>query len=155
MMPVIDVAAIAPKCGSDYPAPFHLPLQGREVRNVAAAGGAGDFNANHVIVPPGCQSSQRHWHEGEDELVVILSGEGILIDDHGRHAMRAGDIAVFPKGDGNGHMLVNESDATLVLLAVGRPEASRVVYSDIDLVWTPDGGERHRDGSPYSGQDQA
>ncbi|MGY4395514.1 putative cupin superfamily protein [Sphingomonas sp. UYAg733] len=150
-MPKIDLDLIEPKRGSDYPHPFELPLAGREARSVARAGGLIDFNANHVTVPPGCWSSQRHWHEGEDELVVILSGDAVLVDDVGRHPMTAGDVAVFPKGDGNGHKLINESDAPLVLVAVSKPETSKVVYSDIDLVWTPEGGELHRDGRPYRG----
>ncbi|MGJ3628127.1 hypothetical protein AB5I41_16285 [Sphingomonas sp. MMS24-JH45] len=27
-------------------------------------------------MPPGKWSSQRHWHEGEDEIVVVLAGRG-------------------------------------------------------------------------------
>ena len=148
-MPKIEVMAVEPKLGSDYPHPFELPLVGREARNVAKEGGVVDFNANHVIVPPGCWSSQRHWHEGEDELVVVLSGNAVLIDQDGRHAMVAGDIAVFPKNDGNGHRLVNETAVPLVILAIGKPEMSKVEYADIDLVWTPESGQSHRDGTPY------
>lgn len=65
-MPKIDLEAIEPKRGSDYPAPYHLPLAGREVRSVGRAAGLEDFNANHVILPPGCWSSQRHWHGRRD-----------------------------------------------------------------------------------------
>lgn len=148
-MPKIAINAVAPKQGSDYPAPYDEPLAGRQARNVAQAGGATDFVANHVVMPPGCLSSQRHWHEGEDEIVVVLSGEAVLVDEAGRHSMRVGDIAVFPKNDGNGHHLVNESDSDCVLLAVSRPEASLVHYSDIDLIWSPEGGDVHRDGRPY------
>lgn len=148
-MPKVDINAVTPKLGSDYPHPFNLPLEGRQARSVTAGAGVTDFNANHVVVPPGCWSSQRHWHEGEDEMVVVLSGEGILIDDKGRHGMTVGDIAVFPTGDGNGHKVVNKSGNDLVLLAVSRREASTVHYSDIDLIWTAEGGEQHRDGTPY------
>jgi uncharacterized cupin superfamily protein len=148
-MPKVDITGIEPKRGSDYPRPFDRPLDGREARSVSKAGGLVDFNTNHVIVPPGGWSSQRHWHEGEDELVVILSGNAVLIDEDGRHPMAAGEIAVFPKNDGNGHKLINEGKAPLVLLAVSRPEMSKVEYSDIDLIWTPEGGEQHRDGTPY------
>jgi uncharacterized cupin superfamily protein len=148
-MPKVTIDAVNPKRGSDYPAPYDAPLAGREARNVAAAGGATDFNANHVILPPGCLSSQRHWHEGEDELVVILSGEAVLVDDTGRQPMHAGEVAVFPKGDGNGHHLVNESDVDCVLLAIGLPEASLVHYPDIDLIWSPTEGDLHRDGMLY------
>lgn len=148
-MPRVDVEAIAPKLASDYPEPFNAALAGREVRSVTKAGGIVDFNANHVVLPAGCQSSQRHWHEGEDELVVVLSGCAVLIDNAGERMMCAGDIATFPKNDGNGHVFINRSEEPCVLLAVSMPEASKVHYSDIDLIWTPDGGEQHRDGTPY------
>ena len=148
-MPKADVNAIEPRLGCNYPEPFDEPCRGSEIRNVAKANGLSDFNANYVSLPPGCQSSQRHWHENEDELVVVLTGTVVLIDEHGRHEMRAGEVATFPKGDGNGHMMVNESAATCVLLAIGRPQASKIHYSDIDLIWTPQDGQQHRDGTPY------
>ena len=148
-MPKLDWTTIEPKRGSDYPPPFDAPLAGREVRSLSRAGGLADFNANHVVLPPGCWSSQRHWHVGEDELVVVLSGDVVLVDDSGRQPMTAGDVAVFPKGDGNGHKLVNESAAPAVVMAIGLPEASTVHYGDVDLVWTPERGEQHRDGTPY------
>ena len=148
-MPKIDIDAIPAQQGSDYPAPFNAPLAVRLARNVGKPAGAIDFVANHVVLPPGCWSSQRHWHEGEDEIVVILAGAATLIDETGRHPMQAGDIAVFPKHDGNGHHLINETDRDCVLLALSPPEASTVHYPDIDLVWSPADGSRHTDGRPY------
>ncbi len=88
---------------------------------LAPASGIEDFGASHVVLEPGAWSSQRHWHEGEDELVVMLSGEAVLVDDHGETPLRAGDIAVFPKNDGNGHVLQNRSDAPCAFVAIGRP----------------------------------
>ena len=148
-MPRIDIATLAPvRMDSDYPPPFDEPARGRVIRDISAAGGATDWNANHVV-PPGAWSSQRHWHAGEDEIVVILSGAATLIDDDGRHPMHAGEIAVFPKNDGNGHHFINDGDADYTLLALGVPEASLVTYPDIDLLYSPETGETHRDGSPY------
>ena len=148
-MPKLDWTTSEPKRGSDYPSPFEEPLAGREARSVSRAGGLTDFNANHVVLPPGCWSSQRHWHVGEDELIVVVSGAVVLIDDAGRHPMTAGDVAAFPKGDGNGHRLVNETATKAIFLAVSLPERSTVHYTDIDLIWSPEGGEQHRDGTPY------
>ena len=148
-MPKVDLDLIMPKLGSDYPQPFNEPLSGRQARRISQATGITDFNINHVIVPPGCWSSQRHWHEGEDELVVVLSGSGVLVDDDGRHPISAGDVATFPKGVANGHNIVNEGQEALVLLAVSHEERSPVDYPDIDLIWTPEEGELHRDGTPY------
>ncbi|MEH3158427.1 MAG: cupin domain-containing protein [Sphingomonas taxi] len=149
-MPKIDPAALPiKKAGSDYPAPYDAPCAGRTIRDLAAAGGASDWAANHCTIPPGGWSSQRHWHVGEDELVVVLAGEGVLIDDDGRTTMRAGDVAVFPKGDGNGHHLVNDGTTDLLLLALSVPETQRCHYPDIDLIWDPARGDLHRDGTPY------
>jgi uncharacterized cupin superfamily protein len=148
-MPKVDLNLILPKLGSDYPRPFDEPLSGRQARRISQATEITDFNVNHVIVPPGSWSSQRHWHEAEDELVVVLSGTGVLIDDEGRHPISAGDVAVFPKGVANGHHIVNEGQEALVLVAVSHEERSTVHYSDIDLIWTPEGGELHPDGTSY------
>ena len=148
-MPKLDLDAIAHEPASDYPEPFRAAAAGRLVRVLSDAAGLEDFVATHVTVPPGGWSSQRHWHAGEDEIVVMLAGEAVLIDDTGRTPMRAGDIAIFRKGDGNGHHLVNESDAAFAILALSRPEASLVTYPDIDLIADPDKGALHRDGMPY------
>ncbi len=82
---------------------------------------------------PGAWSSQRHWHEGEDELVVMLDGEAVLIEEGQRTLLRAGDIATFPKGVANAHHLVNEGDRPCRFLAIGRQIASDCHYPDIDM----------------------
>ena len=149
-MPRLDPATLpVSKVGSDYPAPYDREPGGRLIRDLAKAAGATDWACNHVVVPPGGWSSQRHWHAGEDELVVVLSGTGVLVDDSGRQPVGPGDVAVFAAGDGNGHHLINDSDGDLVILALSRPEASLVTYPDIDLLWDPARGETHKDGTPY------
>ncbi len=110
------------------------------VRLLSKLGGLDDFVATHVVVPPGGWSSQRHWHEGEDELAVILPGEAVLVDDAGRHPMATGDVAVFPRGDPNGHHLRNESKAPVTILAVSLAERSPVHYPDIGKRWAPNDG---------------
>ncbi|MHC9416977.1 cupin domain-containing protein [Sphingomonas citri] len=136
-MPKVDVERLPSHEGSDYPAPFAAAASDRTVRVLSEAMGLGDFVATHVTVPPGGWSSQRHWHEGEDEVVVVLSGEAVLVDDTGRHPMRAGDVATFRKGEANAHHLRNDSDSPCVLFAVSLPEASTVHYPDIAMRWHP------------------
>ncbi len=148
-MPKLDLDTIPFTTGSGYPPPLDAPVAGRVVRNLSAPAGATDWVANHVTVPPGGWSSQRHWHEGEDEIVVMLAGTAVLVDDDGRHAMHPGDVAIFPKGDRNGHHLVNESSAPCVFVALGLPEDSPCHYPDADLLWTPEAGDTHVDGTPY------
>ncbi len=71
------------------------------------------------LLPPGAASSLRHYHTSEDELVIVLSGELILLTNAGETPMRAGDIASFPKGVADAHCFVNRSTAPAVLLAIG------------------------------------
>ncbi|BAR61340.1 glyoxylate utilization-related uncharacterized protein [Bradyrhizobium diazoefficiens] len=72
-------------------------------------------------LPPGSWSSQRHWHSHEDEFVYLLEGELTLIEDDGETVLRAGDCAAFPKGSGNGHHMINRSDAMNRLALARRP----------------------------------
>jgi uncharacterized cupin superfamily protein len=147
-MPKLDLAALPQTTRTGYPAPSAAAVASRFVRRLAPATGLTDFGASHVTLQPGAASSQRHWHEDEDELVVMLAGEAVLIDDTGRTAMRPGDVAAFPKGDGNGHHLVNESDAPCTFVAIGRPPVGAAHYPDIDLAWDgPSGCYRHKDGT--------
>ncbi|TFI57164.1 cupin domain-containing protein [Sphingomonas parva] len=149
-MPKLDLDAIPPINRTSYPAPFAEPMAKRAFRRLAPAAGIEDFGASHVTLQPGGISSQRHWHEGEDELVVMLTGEAVLVEDGTETVLRAGDVAAFPKGVPNGHHLVNRSGADCVFLAVGRPPTSDCHYSDIDLRFEGATGRyTRRDGTPY------
>lgn len=148
-MPKINLDAVPQTNATGYPPPYSDAVQGRWYRRLAPAAGLTDFGASHVVLKPGSRSSQRHWHEGEDELVVLIAGEAVLVDDHGRTPLRAGDCAAFPKGDGNGHMLVNESDADCVYVAIGRAAVTDCHYPDIDLHVFEGLGFRRKDGSRF------
>lgn len=147
-MPKIDLDALPQTNATSYPAPYADKVQERWYRKLSPASGIADFGASHVTLKPGAWSAQRHWHEGEDEMVVMLAGEAVLVDDQGRHVMRAGDIAAFPKNDGNGHALINESDSDCVFVAIGKASASDCHYPDIDLhLFGADSRFRRKDGS--------
>lgn len=148
-MPKLNLDTIPQTNATGYPAPFDAAVQGRWYRRLALAGGLGEMGVSHVTLKPGAWSSQRHWHEEEDEFLVILSGEAMLVDDNGETPMRPGDCAAFPKGDPNGHHLRNNSDADCVFLVVGRPSASDCHYPDIDLHLFNGIGFRRKDGTPH------
>jgi len=149
-MPKVDLEAIEQTNRTGYPPAFAGPMAKRHFRRLAPATGIEDFGASHVTLEPGGYSSQRHWHEGEDELVVMLEGEAVLIEDEGETVMRPGDIAVFPKGVPNGHHLINRSDGNCVFLAIGRPAAAPAHYPDIDMLFDGANGRfTRKDGTPY------
>ena len=148
-MPKLDLDAIPQTNATGYPPEFADKVAGRNYRRLAPASGLSDFGASHVVLEPGAWSAQRHWHEGEDELVIMLAGEAVLVDDTGEHAMQAGDIAAFPKRDGNGHVLQNRSDAPCCFVAIGRPAATDCHYPDIDMHLTEGRGFHRKDGSDF------
>ncbi|MGV3479174.1 MAG: cupin domain-containing protein [Sphingobium sp.] len=149
-MPKLDLDAIPQTNATGYPAEYADVVKDRWYRRLAPASGISDFGASHVVLNPGAWSSQRHWHEGEDELVVMIAGEAVLVDDNGRHPMRAGDIAAFPKNDGNGHVLINESAVDCVYVAIGRPAATDCHYPDIDMhLFASLGEQRRKDGRQF------
>ena len=148
-MPVIDPAAARCATGSDYPPPLDRPVAAREVRFLGEAAGATDLAINHVTLPAGAWSSQRHWHEGEDEVLVMLTGTATLVDDTGRRTLHPGEVAIFPAGDGNAHHLINDTDAPCTFVVASRPEASPVHYPDAGMRWSPE------DGTTFPGTDAA
>lgn len=148
-MPKLDLDTIPQTNVTGYPAPFDAPVAGRWYRRLAPACGLTCFDASHVTLKPGAWSSQRHWHAGEDEMVVMLAGEAVLIDDSGESPMRPGDIAVFPKGEPNGHHLINRSVDDCVFLAIGAGDRTADCgYPDIDLRVAA-GAYVRKDGTKY------
>ena len=150
-MPKIDLAAVPERRGSGYPPSLDTPYAERVRQRLGNAGGLTDFGVNLMRLPPGNWSSQRHWHSAEDEFVYLLEGELTLIEDGGETVLRAGDCAAFPKGSGNGHHLINKSDALAVYLEVGaRSPADVTICSDSDMMSSnADGRFVHKDGTPY------
>ena len=112
-------------------------------------GGLTQFGAFIEILPPGSKSSFRHWHETEDEMIYLLSGEVVLVEAC-ETTLRAGDVAAWPAGLAVGHCLENRSDAEVRYLVIGTRAARDVIhYPDHDLVTHKDGQTRrytHADG---------
>ena len=133
-----------------YPSPWREEMAKRHYRRLGPVSGLSDFGVSHVTLEPGGVSSQRHWHEGEDEFVVMLAGEAMLAEDEGETLLRAGDCASFPKGVANGHRLINRSDSDCVFIAVGKLAATDCHYPDIDMhLDSASGGYTRKDGSPF------
>jgi uncharacterized cupin superfamily protein len=148
-MPKVDLDAIEPVSRTGYPPPYDQPVAGRWQQRIGPVARLSELGANRVTLEPGAWSSQRHWHDTEDELVVMLVGRAVLVEDDGECELVAGDIAAWPAGSTNGHHLINRSDEPCTFLAVSAGERTSGGYSDIDMVFNADGSYSHRDGTPY------
>lgn len=148
----IDVTKAPVVTGSRYPAPYDEPCVQRFRRRIGDAAGLTQFGVNLTRLPPGCWSSQRHWHTAEDEFVFIVEGEAVLVTDAGEQTLHAGDCAGFKAGVSDGHHLQNRSDRDVLLLEIGSRRVSddQVFYPDIDLqVLKGREDYAHRDGRLY------
>ncbi len=151
-MPKIDIAALPVKTGSSYPDTYAAQIGDRRQVALGDPAGLTQFGVNLVTLAPGAMSSLRHWHEEQDEFLVVTSGVCTLIDDNGETALHPGDCAAFPAGDANGHHLVNRSGEDAAFVVVGtRTPTETGHYSDVDMRVTINDGQfdfTRRDGSP-------
>jgi uncharacterized cupin superfamily protein len=152
-MPKLDIEALPIDTKTPYPPPFDRAVYGRERRRLGNAAGLNQFGVNLTTLRPGAASALRHWHASEDELVFVLEGEAVLVEDGGETLLNAGDAAGFKANSGNGHHLVNRTTADVVYLEIGsRSKHERVEYPDVDLVAVRDDEGRrftHKNGDPY------
>ena len=152
-MPKIDIASITPEKGSSYPEPYREMAAQKTWLELGKAAGLTQFGASLMTIEPGSISSQRHWHEGEDEFLMMLSGELVLVEEDSETIMRAGDVAGFKAGVANGHHMVNRSNDEAKFLVVGTSATIDTChYPDIDLRFEADeNGQRFvtKAGVPY------
>jgi uncharacterized cupin superfamily protein len=153
-MPKIDIAKLPIDARTNYPAPFDRVVQGRERKRLGNAAGVDQFGVNLTTLKPGAASSLRHCHEREDELVYLLEGQLVLIEDDGEVVLNPGDAAGFKADSGNGHQLVNRTDRDAVYLEIGsRSKHERVDYADVDMLMIRDDNGAHythKNGEPYN-----
>jgi len=152
-MSTLDPGKMPVKTGSIYPEPYASQMAGRSSLRLGDAGGLTQFGANLVILQPGAKSSLRHWHQNEDEFVMVTTGICTLIDNDGETPMHPGDCAAFPAGRANGHHFVNQTNDEARFLVVGsRQKTEYATYPDNDLkIAIKDGTATFttHDGSPY------
>lgn len=154
-MSIIDQSKCPVKTGSIYPEPYASQMAGRASLRLGDAGGLTQFGANLVILQPGAKSSLRHWHQHEDEFVMVTMGECTLVQDEGESLLRPGDCAAFKAGDPDGHHFLNKTDQEARFLVIGTRAPQEVAtYSDVDLRVELGGGKAvftYKDGTPWDG----
>ena len=151
-MPKLDLSSVPVKTGSGYPGSLAAKVGARTQQRVGEAGGLTQFGANIVTLPAGALSSLRHWHEEQDEALIVLSGTLTLVDDSGESTLQAGDVCTFPAGEANGHQIINHSDTDGSFFVVGpHTDHEPAWYSDLDMKISTQNGKgefTRKDDSP-------
>jgi uncharacterized cupin superfamily protein len=139
---------------SSYPLEFRERMVGRVKQPLGDLFGLTNFGVNLTRVAPRAVSALRHAHSRQDEFVFVLEGYPTLVTNAGATALSPGMCAGFRAGTGDGHQLINMTDADVVYLEVGdRSPGDTATYPDDDLqaVLGEDKKWRflHKDGTPY------
>jgi len=152
-MPKIDIANLPTDTRTGYPPPLNRGVEGRIRKRLGNAVGLDQFGVNLTTLKPGAASALRHWHEKEDELIYVLQGEVVLVEDGGETVLKPGDAAGFKANVASGHQLVNRSAHDALYLEIGTRSRDELAhYPDVDLVMVRDAaGARytHKNGEPY------
>ena len=116
---------------------------GQEWLYYSDAGGLTHYGAYVDTLQPGAGSSDKHWHENEDEFLFVLTGEVTVIENEEEAVLSPGDAACWPAGNPVAHTVVNRSTSPCSYLMVG----TRVTH---DVCHYPDSGQTlHTEGESW------
>ena len=103
---------------------------GRRRRDLAGAAGSRWTGLKHIEMDPGVLSGPPHVHSAEEELFVVLEGDGTLeLWPDERRPVRVGSVVARPPGSGVAHAFRGGENG-LTLLAWGTREPN-------DICWYP------------------
>ena len=110
-------------------APLYESLATRLGTGTAAA----KLGASFDIVAPGKRSCPYHFHHAQEEMFIVIEGEGTMRVAGEHLPIRAGDVVFIPPGPAYPHQIINTSQAPLKYLSVSTRERPEVVeYPDSD-----------------------
>jgi len=98
-------------------------------RGLGRVAGAAKTGLNHMTLAPGSSGAPPHCHSSEEEIFVVLDGEGVLTLGRDTIPVRRGNLVARPAGTGVAHSF-RAGSAGLVYLAYGTREPG-------DMVWYP------------------
>jgi uncharacterized cupin superfamily protein len=118
------------------------PRIGRARRNLGLAAGSVMTGLQYVEVFPGKLSAPLHCHSAEEELFVILDGDGMLLLGDEELPVRPGHVVARPAGTGVAHAF-RGGDGGLTLLAYGTrepndicfyPHSNKISFAGVDVI---------------------
>lgn len=97
-------------------------------RDLGRAVGSVTTGLKHVEVTPGRAATPLHCHSQEEEIFVILAGDGVLVlDGEAEAPVRSGHVVARPAGTGVAHQL-RAGGSGLTFLAYGTREPGDMCY---------------------------
>jgi uncharacterized cupin superfamily protein len=104
------------------------PLYDTETASLSAGTAASKLGAGFDVLAPGKMSCPYHYHLAQEEMFVIMEGEGTLRVAGERIAVKAGDVIFIPPGPEYPHHLINTSNAPMRYLSISTQERPELCY---------------------------
>jgi uncharacterized cupin superfamily protein len=109
------------------PEPVERGRVGRTRRNLGRAVGSVAAGLQHVDVLPGKESTPPHCHSLEEEIFVVLEGDGVLALGDEEEPVGPGNVVSRPAGTGVAHTF-RAGEGGLTYLAYGTRHPGDVCY---------------------------
>ncbi len=107
------------------------PLYDSVSASLAHGSAALKLGASIDLVAPGKRSCPYHFHHAQEEMFVVLEGNGTLRVAGELLPLKAGDVIFIPAGPDYPHQIINTSDAELKYLSISTRDTPEVVeYPD-------------------------
>lgn len=96
-------------------------------RDLGRAMGSVRTGISQLTIPAGREGWPPHCHSAEEEIFVVLAGDGTLLLGEQEHALRQGHVVGRPPGTRVAHSF-RAGDSDLVYLAYGTREPNDIAY---------------------------
>ena len=107
------------------------PLYDTSCARFAHGTAASKLGISVDTLAPGKRGCPYHYHHAQEEVFVVIEGEGELRVAGEMLALQAGDVVFIPPGPQFPHQIINSSAAPLTFLSIGTRESPEVVeYPD-------------------------
>ena len=154
-MPKIDRNAATRSQRQAYPGKLIHRTDGCWKTRLSDQVGLTQMGIGEVELAPGSATGLLHYHHGADEMIYVLEGEVVLVEEGGPdQRLTAGESAGWKAGSPVGHTIENRSNEPARILEIGaRPPEDTAVYVGLDLLYrSRHGGDitiRSRAGRTY------
>src|SRR5205814_8486831 len=86
---------------------------------LAAAAGSEQSGLHYEVIEPGNLNCPPHCHSAEEEIFVVLDGEGTCLLGDAEHAVRGGSVVACPPGNRIAHAFRAGPETPLTMLTYG------------------------------------
>jgi uncharacterized cupin superfamily protein len=105
---------------------FRPPLYDTHCGRVSEGMAAKKLGAGFDVLAPGMRGCPYHFHRAQEEMFVILEGEGSLRVAGEMVPVRGGDVVFIPPGPEYPHQFINTSSAPMRYLSISTQERPEI-----------------------------